>query len=165
MVRTRLTFDLIAGEVEIVGSLVARAPAAVVSRTPGRWVDGFPVGTCDPLWTAYQQLLARQHGCPLILADNAGHQIPAEAPRLVAYLIDHVVRQSRRVGKSVTPDPDSLRVAGGHFEGTFREDMGYVSTAYSRKQGRFTLAPSKVRGSWQSGHRSSDGDSPSGDGN
>ncbi len=82
-------WDVLAGETEIIQADAPEVPTAVITRTPGRWPDGYP--GADPLWTAYQRQLARQTRAPLVIADNAGHQIPREAPELVAYVIDRVV--------------------------------------------------------------------------
>lgn len=105
--------DRVAGEIEVLRSPIPEAPALVLSRTPGNWVPGFDSTLCDPLWTAYQELLAVQHGVPLILADDAGHQIPRDAPRLVAFAIDHVVQAARGGDRLLTTS--SLAAVGGHW--------------------------------------------------
>ncbi len=138
-------FDRAAGEVEILNTAPPRVPAAVVTRTLGRWLGctGDETARADRLWTAYQHQLARQLKCPLVVADDAGHQIPAEQPALVAYLIDHVVRLVRGVGSRVTPDEDSLRVAGGRMEGAPRP--GYRSTEHSRAEARAMLGAARAK--------------------
>jgi len=108
-------FDRVAGEVEVVEAELPLLPAVVVTRTPGRWPADYPAETIDPLWTAYQRQLARQHGVPLIVAADAGHQIPREAPALVAYLVDQVV-QAARVDQPCEPDPGTVAKSGGTVE-------------------------------------------------
>jgi hypothetical protein len=108
-------FDLLTGEIEVVASLVPPVPAAVVVRTPGWWSSGDPPPGLDPLWTAYQRQLARHHGTPLIVASDAGHQIPEEAPRLVAHVIDAVTRGHRFDRRSAT-DAAGLAEVGGRFD-------------------------------------------------
>lgn len=105
-------FDLLAGEIEVVESLVPPVPAAVVARTPGWWDPGEPPPGVDELWTAYQRQLAHQHGTPLIVALDSGHQIPREAPGLAAFVIDAVTRGHR----FSAADEAALRAVGGRFD-------------------------------------------------
>lgn len=109
------SFDVLAGEIEVVESVVPPVPAAVIARTPGWWSEGAPPPGVDPLWTAYQRQLAHQHRTPLIVADDAGHQLPGEAPRLVAHVIDAVVRGHRFDLRSAA-DAAALKEWGGHFD-------------------------------------------------
>jgi pimeloyl-ACP methyl ester carboxylesterase len=111
-------FDWLAGEIEVVEAEGPRVATTVVTRTPGRWPAGISLGV-DPLWTAYQRQLARHCGAPLIVADDAGHQIPAEAPALVGYAIDAVVAAVRS-GSPVTTDAAALAAAGGSLDGAVR---------------------------------------------
>lgn len=85
--------DAAAGEAEAVDAIPPAVPTAVVTRTPGRWTAGF--AAADELWSAYQRQLARHSGADLVVADNAGHQIPREAPYLVAHVIDAIVTAAR----------------------------------------------------------------------
>lgn len=137
--------DTLAGEIQLLGAFVPKVPAAVITRTPGRWTEDYPAERCDSLWMAYQRQLARQWRTPLVVAEDAGHQIPAEAPRLVAFLIDHVVRSARGRGGSQIPDLPSLAVAGGRFDGTFQPESGIVSTPHSRSWARKTLEVAQGR--------------------
>lgn len=105
-------FDMQAGEVETIDAAHLEVPTAVIMRTPGRWPDGWDPNLCDPLWTAYQRQLARQCGVPLVVALDAGHQIPNDAPRLVAHVVDEVV-EAVRAGSPVMFDLDRLAAAGG----------------------------------------------------
>lgn len=109
-------FDRLAGEVEVVESLVPDAPAMVITRTPGRWDDPWPVDKLDPLWLAYQRQLARQHRAPLVVADDAGHQIPREAPGLVAHCIDEVLDNWQRKTSIALLDHDAVSAAGGRLD-------------------------------------------------
>jgi pimeloyl-ACP methyl ester carboxylesterase len=103
-------FDNLTGEIEVVEALEPHVPAAVVTRSLGRWEPPWPNETCDPLWTAYQRQLARLHRCPLVVAKNAGHQIPGEAPALVAHLIDGVLGVGIQFHEG---SADALESAGG----------------------------------------------------
>ena len=51
---------------------------------------------------------------PLVVARNAGHDIPTEAPHLVAFAIDEVVRAVRRHTRRVNLDPAQIRAADGN---------------------------------------------------
>lgn len=109
--------DIVAGQVEILSAGLPRVPAVVMTRKRGWWTGEFetvPRQALDDLWFVHQQLLARELGAPLIIAD-AGHQIPAERPELVAYLIDRVVDAARR-GQAVDIDPDQLKALGAHLD-------------------------------------------------
>jgi len=106
-------FDRVAGEIEILEAITPSVPTAVVTRTPGRWTPAYD--GADPLWTAYQRQLALQSSAPLVIAEDAGHQIPAEAPRLVAYVIDRMVEASRS-GERWVPDPAALAAVGGALD-------------------------------------------------
>ena len=108
-------FDTLAGEVEVVEAVSPARPAAVIMRTPGRWPEDYAVGA-DALWIAYQRQLAREYRAPLILAADAGHQIPAEAPALVAHVVDEVVTGARRGAPRVGFNDDSLAVVGGSLD-------------------------------------------------
>jgi pimeloyl-ACP methyl ester carboxylesterase len=90
-------FDILAGEVEILSAAVPTVPTVVITRRRHWWMAGetSPHPAIDDLWWISQRLLAKQHNAPLIIAENAGHQIPSEAPGLVAYAIDTVVRAAR----------------------------------------------------------------------
>jgi pimeloyl-ACP methyl ester carboxylesterase len=104
------------GEVEALDSEAfwPDIPSVVLTRTLDRWTHGYIAEQADPIWSAYQRQLARLCHCPLILAEDAGHQIPAEAPALVAHLVDEIVAAAR-VGERWTPDPIALAAAGGRM--------------------------------------------------
>lgn len=105
-------FDSEAGEVEALNAEASwpDVPAAVVTRTLDRWTHGYSAERADPVWSAYQRQLARLLHCPLVIARDAGHQIPAEAPGLVAYVVDQVVEAARSWS---TPALDDIAAAGG----------------------------------------------------
>jgi pimeloyl-ACP methyl ester carboxylesterase len=92
-------------------------PALVVTRTHGRW-DGEnpePWPGVEDLWLVSQRILARDLRCPLLVADNAGHQLQREAPDLVGYAI-RAVHQAAMSGQPVSIDAETLAVAGGHLD-------------------------------------------------
>lgn len=103
-------FDAVAGSGEITGVDWPTAPAVVLVQTPGRWPASLPSDRdIDSVWQESAAALARDLGASLVVAANAGHQIPREAPGLVAFAIDEVVRAVR--GGSVVVDLDPARVA------------------------------------------------------
>jgi pimeloyl-ACP methyl ester carboxylesterase len=106
-------FDRLAGEVEVLDAQVPDVSSAVIARTPGHWDDGWPAEKLDPIWLAYQRQLARQHRALLITATDAGHQIPDEAPALVAHVVDQVVRCARTGARLPFAGREELAAAGG----------------------------------------------------
>lgn len=106
-------FDTTAGEVEILVAVAPAVPAIVVSRTPGRWNISLPHPAIDDLWTIHQKLLAEQWRAAHIVAINAGHQTPREAPNLIVYAIDAVVQAARTPHGVVDLDPTRLTAVGG----------------------------------------------------
>jgi pimeloyl-ACP methyl ester carboxylesterase len=90
-------FDILAGEVEVLSAAIPSVPTIVITRRRHWWIAGktTPHPAIDDLWWISQRLLAEQHNALLIVAENAGHQIPSEAPGLVAYAVDVVVRAAR----------------------------------------------------------------------
>jgi len=104
--------DTIAGEVEVLRVKVPRVPAVVVTRTPGWYDDQLPHPAIDNLWHIHQQLLADDWSAPLVVADNASHQVPAEAPGLVAHAVDAVMAAARS-DALVKWDHNGLSIAGG----------------------------------------------------
>jgi hypothetical protein len=58
--------------------------------------------------------LAERWRAPHIVATNAGHQTPREAPILVAYAIDAVIRAVRS-GSGVRLDLEQLAASGGRL--------------------------------------------------
>lgn len=109
-------FDIVNGEIEIVEARRPDVPAAVITRTPGWWPSDWP-DVADRMWTAYQRQLARQYRAPLVVADDAGHQIPSDAPDLVAHVIE-AVRQAAAVGGPCQLDEQGLAAVGGQFDRT-----------------------------------------------
>jgi pimeloyl-ACP methyl ester carboxylesterase len=108
-------FDSLAGEVEVVEAVSPHRPAAVIMRTPGRWPENYDEGA-DSLWIAYQRQLAREYRAPLIVAADAGHQVPAEAPALVAHVVDAVVRGARGRTAVALLGARELKAAGGALD-------------------------------------------------
>ncbi|WP_045740829.1 alpha/beta fold hydrolase [Actinoplanes rectilineatus] len=109
--------DVVAGQAEILAAPTPTVPAAVVVRTHGRW-DGLvqpPHPAVEDVWLTSQRLLARDWNCPLIIADNSGHQLQREAPSLVTYAI-RTVRDAVVSGEPVKTDPQAAEAAGGHLD-------------------------------------------------
>lgn len=108
--------DTLAGEVEVLKSTPPPVPAVVLGRTPGWWSpQPLPHPALDELWQMNQHDLAADHHAPLIIAEDAGHHLPHEAPALVAYAIDAVVRAAR-TGTDPVLDPSRLAAVGGRLE-------------------------------------------------
>lgn len=108
--------DTLAGEVEVRKSTPPPVPAIVLGRTPGWWSPRpIPHPALDELWQLNQHELADEHHAPLIIATDAGHHLPHEAPALVAYAIDLVVRAAR-TGTDPEPTETETAAAGGRFE-------------------------------------------------
>jgi pimeloyl-ACP methyl ester carboxylesterase len=107
--------DPLAGEVEVRKATPPSVPAVVLGRTPGWWSPRpIPHPALDELWQLNQRDLADAHHAPLIIASDAGHHLPREAPALVAYGIDLVVR-AVRTGTAPAPAEDELTAVGGHL--------------------------------------------------
>lgn len=91
-------FDTAAGKAEILATPLRPMPAAVIVRTPGwwppQWTEPFNPDV-DRLWQESAAEVAHDLGVPLIVAADAGHQVPREAPQLVASAVDEVVRAVR----------------------------------------------------------------------
>lgn len=112
---TASPIDTLAGEVEVRKSTPPPVPAVVLGRTPGWWSsDPIPHPALDELWQMNQHDLAAEHHAPLILAQDAGHHLPREAPALVAYAIDLVVT-AVRTGTDPAPTAEETATAGGHL--------------------------------------------------
>lgn len=108
-------FDALTGEAEVRTAILPRVPAAVVTHTPGGWVNDLPHPALEQIWQMHQRDLADRHGTPLVVARNASHQIPRDAPALTAFVIDEVV-QAVRSGTPVVFDLDRLRAADGKLQ-------------------------------------------------
>jgi pimeloyl-ACP methyl ester carboxylesterase len=109
--------DTVRGQVDILTSPIPDVPAVVLTRTHGRWsgTDEPPHPAYEDLWLVSQRILARDHRAPLIVADNSGHQIPAEAPDLVLYAIEQVL-EAVRTKQPVRVNLDRLLTLGGHLD-------------------------------------------------
>jgi pimeloyl-ACP methyl ester carboxylesterase len=107
--------DTLAGEVEVRRAGVPRVPVVVLARTPGWW-SSYPIPhpALDELWQLNQHDLAVEHRAPLLIAEKAGHLMPADAPDLVAYGIDLVVR-AVRTGSDPAPEAAELAAVGGRL--------------------------------------------------
>jgi pimeloyl-ACP methyl ester carboxylesterase len=107
--------DTLAGEVEVWRAALPDVPAAVLTRMPGWW-SSYPIPhpALDELWQLHQQELAADRRAPLLVAEKSGHLMPREAPGLVAYGIDLVVRAAR-TGHTPEPDPAELAAVDGRL--------------------------------------------------
>ena len=107
--------DTLAGEVEVRSAEVPPVPAVVLARTPGWWTSyPIPHPALDELWQMNQHDLAAAYRAPLLIAKDAGHLLPGDAPALVAYGIDLVVRAVRTGGAPV-PNEAELAAVGGRL--------------------------------------------------
>jgi hypothetical protein len=108
--------DFIAGQVEILAASALTVPAVVLTRSWNWWPAGREMEhpALGELWAVSQRQLALQWGAPLIVTDT-GHQIPREAPDLVAYAVGAVVHAARS-GSRVHLDDGRLAVLGGTRE-------------------------------------------------
>ena len=109
------TIDIITGQVEILQAEPLDVPAVVLTRQRHWWLpdyDAVPHPAIDDLWYVSQRLLARQWRAPLIIAEQAGHQVPREAPDLVSYAINAVVCAVRS-GEPVALEPHKVVEMGG----------------------------------------------------
>ncbi|BCJ46399.1 hypothetical protein GCM10010168_60380 [Actinoplanes ianthinogenes] len=107
--------DLIRGQVEVITATPAPVPTVVLTRTPHHASTARLPGGVEELWLAGQRILARDAGAPLIVADDAGHRIPQEAPDLVAYAI-RLTHAAAAGGAGITVDAEALSKAGGHLD-------------------------------------------------
>jgi len=107
--------DMLAGEVEVHRAAVPRVPAVVLARSPGWW-SSYPIPhpALDELWQLNQHDLAAERRAPLLIAEQSGHLMPKEAPDLVAYGIDLVVR-AVRAGTDPAPEAAELAAVGGRL--------------------------------------------------
>jgi pimeloyl-ACP methyl ester carboxylesterase len=107
--------DMLAGELEVLRAPVPAVPAVVLSRRPGWWPDPpIPHPALDELWQLNQRDLAAEHRAPHLVAERSGHLMTTEAPALVAYGIDLVVR-AVRTGKDPAPEAAELAAVGGRL--------------------------------------------------
>lgn len=109
--------DVVSGQVEILSAQPPKVPTVVLTRTPGRWsgAEKPPHPAVEDLWLVSQRILARETGAPLLVAENSGHQLPAEAPRLVAYAVK-LVHAAAVSGEPVRPEADLLARFGARID-------------------------------------------------
>jgi pimeloyl-ACP methyl ester carboxylesterase len=105
--------DAARGEAEVIRAGLPRVPSIVLARTPGRWRTPPPDPAIDGVWQRAQAELAQDSGSPLIVARDAGHRIPEDAPGLVAFAVDQVVLAVRDHRDAVALDPDQVGAVGG----------------------------------------------------
>jgi pimeloyl-ACP methyl ester carboxylesterase len=107
------SIDAATGAAELARDTLPDVAAVVLTRTPGRWRDPRADATVDQAWRDNQATLARLCHAPLVTATDAGHDLPGEAPGLVAYAIDQVVHAVRARARRVALDPVHLATVGG----------------------------------------------------
>jgi pimeloyl-ACP methyl ester carboxylesterase len=124
--------DVVAGQVEILTAAVPSVPTVVLTRTHGRWsgYESPPHPAVEDLWLVSQNILSWTFQAPLIVADDASHQIPDEAPDLVAYAVGRVVHAARE-GTPVHLNTDELTLRGGHLAAVVSD--GDTSAALSSR--------------------------------
>jgi pimeloyl-ACP methyl ester carboxylesterase len=105
--------DAARGEAEVTRASLPRVPSIVVAHTPGRWYTPPPDPQIDGVWQRAQADLARESGSALIVASDAGHRIPEDAPGLVAFAVDKVVVAVRGRSERVSLDAGQVAAAGG----------------------------------------------------
>jgi pimeloyl-ACP methyl ester carboxylesterase len=105
--------DAAGGEAEVKAARLPRVPAIVLARTPGNWYGPAPDAQIDGVWQRAQAGLAEQSASPLIIAQDSGHRMPDDAPRLVAFAIDHVVAAVRDHSETVALNAGQVSEAGG----------------------------------------------------
>jgi pimeloyl-ACP methyl ester carboxylesterase len=105
--------DAARGEGEVTRASLPRVPSIVLARTPGNWYGPAPDPEIDGIWQQAQADLATDSGSALIVAKNAGHRLPEDAPGLVAFAVDQVVAAVRDHSESVALDPGRVSEAGG----------------------------------------------------
>jgi pimeloyl-ACP methyl ester carboxylesterase len=106
--------DTVRGHAETLEAVLPAVPALVVSRTHGRWdgVNPPPHPAVEDVWRAWQRRYAADLGCPLLVADNSGHQLQREATALVAYAI-RAVHEAARDGGNPHVDETAVEAIGG----------------------------------------------------
>jgi pimeloyl-ACP methyl ester carboxylesterase len=109
--------DAVTGAAELAHDSLPQVPAVVLARTPGRWHLPQADQGVDRAWQDSQADLARLCRAPLWVAAGSGHDIPGEAPDLVALAIDEVVRAVRGHAPRVSFDPARIHAAGGYTPG------------------------------------------------
>lgn len=98
-------------------------PAAVLSSAVGRWTRLTPeeaatyapltVAQLDRQWQDGQRVLAEKVGAVLVVADSAGHDVPAEQPELVAACVRAVTTAAQQGSTVVSIPAVELPTAGG----------------------------------------------------
>jgi pimeloyl-ACP methyl ester carboxylesterase len=92
-----------------------QVPTVVLTRAVGWWYP--PPAAAPPdedaRWHRHHAELADQAGGVRLVAATAGHQLPREAPALVAYAIDTVLTAVRGHLPGVAIDPAAVIHAGG----------------------------------------------------
>ncbi|WP_232828116.1 hypothetical protein [Kribbella monticola] len=79
-------------------------PSVVITSRVRHWLDltdltpwqPFTLAELDDRWQHHQQSLAADLGASLKVARQSGHNIPTEAPTIVAESIDEVIASARR---------------------------------------------------------------------
>ncbi len=126
-------FDTTTGRVDVDTAPPVLAPTAVLVRTGDHMPYGEPV---EQLWRQAQVDLAQRVGGSVVIADT-GHQIPRDAPRLVAFAVDAVVATARSGSGPLKLDKEAAAAAGGTLlVGPVRRDILRTSGAPEEKPTR-----------------------------
>jgi pimeloyl-ACP methyl ester carboxylesterase len=96
-----------------------QVPTVVLSRAVGWWYPPPAVAPPDEdaRWHQHHADLAARSGGVRIVADHAGHQLPREAPDLVALAVNAVVEAVRNSSKTISIPSAAVRSAGGYIAG------------------------------------------------
>jgi pimeloyl-ACP methyl ester carboxylesterase len=114
--RTGTVIDIVTDAALIADAQPPQVPTVVLSRAVG-W-DYPPPAVAPPdqdaRWHGHHADLARRSGGVRLVAHSAGHQLPREAPDLVALAVDAVVNAVRAGQRTVSLDPVRVRAADGY---------------------------------------------------
>lgn len=115
---TGTVVDVDAEANEIADAAPPPVPTVVLSRAVGWWYP--PPATAPPdedaRWHRHHTELATRSQGVRLIANAAGHQLPRDAPELVAYAVDAVVSAARRGARQVTVEPDHVRLRSATVE-------------------------------------------------
>ena len=106
-------FDIPAGRDEVTKARSPVVPRIVLVRTQRNVPAEHYTDAGEQRWQEEQALLAERTGAALIVALDASHMLPRDAPALVAYAVDEVVRAAREGHFTVELDRDRLAEVGG----------------------------------------------------
>lgn len=112
---TGTVIDVDAEAEELAAAAPPSVPTVVLSRAPGWWYPPPAVAPPDQdaRWHSHHADLAARSGGVRLVANSAGHQLPRDAPKLVAYAVDAVVTAVRDGVRHVTIAPAEVALRSG----------------------------------------------------